>query len=49
VESAWLAGNFYVEIRAGGERIGLDTFDTAHKAEQAYDATGSESAAHAGT
>jgi glucan-binding YG repeat protein len=29
---------FYAEIRSGDERIGLDTFETAHEATRAYDA-----------
>jgi hypothetical protein len=29
-------GTFYVEIRTGDERIGLGTFETAHKAARAY-------------
>jgi hypothetical protein len=31
-------GTFYAEIRSGEERIGLDTFETAHEAARAYDA-----------
>jgi hypothetical protein len=35
---ARLNGTFYAEIRSGDERIGLGTFEMAHKATRAYDA-----------
>ncbi|KAK1610570.1 hypothetical protein QYE76_034243 [Lolium multiflorum] len=31
-------GTYYAEIRDGGERIGLGTYETAHEAARAYDA-----------
>jgi hypothetical protein len=31
-------GTYYAEIRDGGERIGLGTYETAHEAAHAYDA-----------
>ncbi|KAK1678644.1 hypothetical protein QYE76_039492 [Lolium multiflorum] len=33
-------GTYYAEIRDGGERIGLGTYETAHEAARAYDAVG---------
>ena len=33
------SSTFYAEIRSGDVRLGLDTFETAHEAVRAYDAT----------